>query len=473
MRPKVSLNMIVKNGEEPLARCLDSARGIVDEMIVVDTGSTDKSKAVAVASGAIVHDFAWTDSFAAARNAALDLSSGDWIFWLDADEWLDADARILLRTLFSQLPDINTAFLMNQVSEQEHAEEIAVSQARLFRRVADLRWEHRVHEQILPVCKALGFREARLPIAIRHSGYASEALTRGKEERNRRLLRLEHDENPDDTWVLYQLGKIQARDHPDEARSFLLAALGKTKPSEALRGRIQSIAVEIDMTRGNTQDARAKVEQALDEIPNDTSLLSHAGRLAFEADDLLTAEKHFAALLQNAPDPDEFLHGVDLSLRGWQTRHNLAVVLHRQGRLRDAERLWKENAAEPTNPSLSWLWLAGIFQQEQRGDDLKSALAHLENERDAPSLQVRSQGHLALKQFEQARSTIAEWIALEPTNVTPRLLLSRSYIIEAKYLDAAESALLDLLALDPENDEGLHNLQAVREYREDLANEIL
>ena len=470
MPPKVSLSMIVKNGAETLERCLASVSALVDEMIVIDTGSTDGSKAIAEAAGAVVHDFEWTDSFADARNASLDHCQGSWIFWLDADEWLDPANQGRFKALIDQLPDRNTAYLMNQVSQQADAQELAVSQARLFRNAPGLRWRYRVHEQISPCCNALGFRQARAPIAIQHSGYASEALSRSKEERNRRLLRIENAENPGDTWVLYQLGKIQARDHPDEARLILRAALEKTKAGDALRRRIHSLLVEIDMTQGKAGDALANVQNALKEIPNDTNLLSHAGRLAFEAGDLTRAERHFTTLMETKPDAEEYLHALDLSLRGWQTRHNLAVVFHNQGRLRDAERLWKENASEKTAATFSWLGLAGIFQREQRWDDLNAAIAHLENANDAASLQVRSQAHLALKQFDQARATIAAWIDLEPRNVLPRLLLSRAFIHEATDLDAAEAALLAVLELDNENHEGLHNLEAVRKYREELAN---
>ena len=468
MPPIVSLSMIVKIGAETLGRCLASARELVGEMVVVDTGSTDDSKAIALALGARVHDFKWSDSFADARNASLDLCQAPWIFWLDADEWLDPENQARFKALIEQLPEENTAYLMNQVSEQENAEELAVSQARFFRNAPGLRWRYRVHEQILPSCNGLGFRQARVPIAIRHSGYASEALSRTKEERNRRLLRLENAENPDDTWVLYQLGKIQARDHPDEARRFLRAALEKTKADDALRRRLHSLLVEIEMTHGTPAEALANVQKALDEIPNDTNLLSHAGRLAFEAGDLVGAKRHFSALLETKPDPDEFLHAVDLSLRGWQTRHNLAVTLYHQGRVRDAERLWRQNSEEPTPPALSWLWLAGIFQQEQRWDELAQALAHLEEARDVATLQVRSQAYLALEEFDRARIAIIEWTRLEPRNVLPRLLLSRAYIQEGEDLDAAEAALLAVLELDPENSEARHNLKAVRTYRADL-----
>ena len=116
MRMRVSLCMIARNEALTLPRCLTSVAGLVDEIIVVDTGSSDNTRTVAQELGAQVHDFAWVDDFAAARNESLRHASGDWIFWLDGDEHLDADNRAKLRTLLDGLTDENAAYLMTQRS---------------------------------------------------------------------------------------------------------------------------------------------------------------------------------------------------------------------------------------------------------------------------------------------------------------------------------------------------------------------
>src|SRR5262245_57509130 len=95
-RPLLSLTMIVRNEEESLDRCLASARGLADELIVVDTGSTDRTVEIARAHGASVHHFKWCDDFAAARNVALRHATGQWCLHLDADEWVvEAEAGAL------------------------------------------------------------------------------------------------------------------------------------------------------------------------------------------------------------------------------------------------------------------------------------------------------------------------------------------------------------------------------------------
>ena len=102
-RVRVSLTMIVRDEEENLPRCLESVRGIFDEIIVVDTGSVDRTKEIAREFGAQVFDFAWVDDFAAARNEGLSHATGDYAFWLDADDLVEPATRTKLIRLLGKL----------------------------------------------------------------------------------------------------------------------------------------------------------------------------------------------------------------------------------------------------------------------------------------------------------------------------------------------------------------------------------
>jgi glycosyltransferase involved in cell wall biosynthesis len=113
MANRVSLTIIVKNGAPTLGDCLSSVRDMVDEIIVVDTGSSDNTKDIAHQHNAKVFDFPWCDSFAAARNESIRRASGDWIFWLDSDEYLDSSNGCQLRSLFADLGNNNYAYIMN------------------------------------------------------------------------------------------------------------------------------------------------------------------------------------------------------------------------------------------------------------------------------------------------------------------------------------------------------------------------
>src|SRR5438445_13689656 len=102
--------MIVKNEETRLPACLESASDLFDEVVVVDTGSSDNTKEVALRYGVRVYDFHWVDSFAAARNEALRHATARWIMWLDADDRLDQENRERLRTGFDGLGDEMAAY---------------------------------------------------------------------------------------------------------------------------------------------------------------------------------------------------------------------------------------------------------------------------------------------------------------------------------------------------------------------------
>src|SRR5262249_12474244 len=171
-RPRVSLTMIVRNEEANLPACLTSAADLVDELIVVDTGSTDGTKAVANRFGARVHDFPWVDSFAAARNESLRHATGDWIFWLDADDRLDEDNRQSLRRLSAGLHWENAAYAMKCLClpDPKHKTTTAVDHLRLFRNHPAVRWQYRVHEQILPGIRRQGGRVLAADVVIHHAG---------------------------------------------------------------------------------------------------------------------------------------------------------------------------------------------------------------------------------------------------------------------------------------------------------------
>ena len=106
----ISLCMITRNEEQNLARCLGSVREMMDEIIVVDTGSVDRTIEIAELFGARTYDFAWTEDFSAARNFCLSKASGDWIFALDADEIISGRDHIHLRNLIRTAADGSTAY---------------------------------------------------------------------------------------------------------------------------------------------------------------------------------------------------------------------------------------------------------------------------------------------------------------------------------------------------------------------------
>jgi glycosyltransferase involved in cell wall biosynthesis len=142
--------MIVKNEEEILARCLDSVENIVDEIIIVDTGSTDKTKEIALRYTDKVYDFVWINDFAAARNFAFSKATKDYQLWLDADDILiEKDQAAFIELKHSLSPEIDMVLMKyNYVVDENNNPKCSFYRERLLKRLNNYQWNDPVHEYI-------------------------------------------------------------------------------------------------------------------------------------------------------------------------------------------------------------------------------------------------------------------------------------------------------------------------------------
>ena len=153
----VSLCMVVRDEAHVLARCLDGVRDLTDEIVIVDTGSRDNTREVAQRYTARVPDFPWIDDFSAARNFSFTQATGDYIFWLDADDILLEEDRIRFRSMCETLdPSVDIVMLPHHIAFDAEGKPIeTVRRERLIRREAGLRWEGVVRERIVPCGKVI------------------------------------------------------------------------------------------------------------------------------------------------------------------------------------------------------------------------------------------------------------------------------------------------------------------------------
>lgn len=205
---RLSVCLIVKNEEKFLAQCLKSVRPVAQQLVVVDTGSTDRTVEIAKEFGAEIYEHAWNDDFAAARNVALEHASGDWILMLDADEEIPAGQHA---TLLADMKNSSVMAyrlpLINSGRETEGRSFVP----RLFRNAPGACYLGRIHEQVfpslLPFCKSWGLKTAMGTAEILHHGYNQEMMRdRNKIERNLKLLHQACRENPRDANLAMNLG---------------------------------------------------------------------------------------------------------------------------------------------------------------------------------------------------------------------------------------------------------------------------
>ena len=217
----LALVMIVRNEARCLERCLASARPWVDEMVVLDTGSTDGTPEIAQRCGARVSSAEWRDDFSAARNRALALTGAPWRLVMDADEWLAGGAESLAALRGEPAAFLGLVTVASQIDGGAGDTQQAPSWLpRLL--PAGVLYEGRIHEQ-----PAGTLPRRRLPLVLGHDGYLP-GQQQAKRGRNERLLRQALAERPGDAYWNYQLGKDL------EVRAQFAAALPHYE--EALRG---------------------------------------------------------------------------------------------------------------------------------------------------------------------------------------------------------------------------------------------
>jgi GT2 family glycosyltransferase len=346
---KVSLTMIVRDEATNLPICLKSVEGVFDEIIIVDTGSTDGTVDIARSFGARVFDFVWVDDFAAARNAALARATGDYAFWLDADDVVDPPQRAKLVALLKELKAGEEAACVVRCacdpSPDGTGGDTVVDHIRLFPVREDVRWTYRVHEQILPA-----LRRAKVPVrwtdlVVRHTGYVDRELRLRKLQRDSKILMEELAERPDDPFVLFNRGAIaiEMRDWRG-ALDFLRRSLKGSARTDSITRKLFALIARSHQMLGEPAQALSACASGLEIDPEDAELLFREAVVRRHINDNDGAEKCWRRIL--GLRRSEQFSSVDQGIYGHLTRRNLAALAEERGDRLEAAKLWGEILAE-------------------------------------------------------------------------------------------------------------------------------
>lgn len=221
---RLSQCMIVRNEEENIVRALSWGKEIVREQIVVDTGSTDRTAEIAESLGAKVYHYEWRDDFASAKNYAIGLAEGNWIAFLDADEYYMENDALRLRDYLNRLEETDTEKHMQvvrssllQLDRDGNVFSVTV-QDRIFRNLPELRYKNRIHEELCLNGKEPPIiQDMSSEFSIYHTGYSDISYQKtNKLERDIRILTRETQEKPDNfnAWSylgreLLQIGRLK------------------------------------------------------------------------------------------------------------------------------------------------------------------------------------------------------------------------------------------------------------------------
>lgn len=287
-KKSLSLAMIVKDEEDCIKRCLDSIMNLVEEIVIVDTGSTDKTIEICRSyNNAQVFSYPWNNNFAEARNFGLDKVTGDWVLWLDADEEVAGGDRDQLNhpTLFDDYDALSVP-LINFYGERVDFDQFAqIAQPRLFRNHMGFRFENKIHEWLNVSSAYEKNRVGFLDLKIYHYGYMdSQVENKQKSIRNVNLLLQELEEDKSHAWTHYYLAMEYYRrrdfkkafEHVNQSISMFIKN-GTIPPPSMLYSLKYSILIET----GSWEGAWPSIKSAVTLFPDYVDLKFYMGVILY------------------------------------------------------------------------------------------------------------------------------------------------------------------------------------------------
>jgi tetratricopeptide (TPR) repeat protein len=335
-----------------LPRCLASIRDLVDEIVIVDTGSTDGSPRIAAEFGARVFSVEWRNDFAAARNDALSRARGRWILYIDADECAGSLDR---EGLAAHLAD--PGLIASTVRFRPRTGFTRYQEYRLVRNDPRIRFRNVIHETILPdieaVSRADGLRIGRSDLALDHFGYDGDQDA--KHRRNIPLLRAHLERDPDHVYCWNHLGQALAGlEDVDGALAAWWRAVAVVR-ARNLRSSLDGLPYgQLLLHPCVAEAAPGLLDEAIDRFPRDHFFRWLHGRRLAETGRFAEAVTDLEALA--AIDPDTFCSddglAYDARIFGLFSYDLLALCHFRLGHYRDSARYYaRAHAAEPQNPA--------------------------------------------------------------------------------------------------------------------------
>jgi len=329
---KLSGCMIVKDEEETIGRAINSLIGVVDELIVVDTGSKDNTPQIAISMGAEVYSIPWEDDFALARNFALSKASGDWILVLDADEELSAESREKVRDLLkSSTACMYYVKLVNFLTDDQNKEDASEAYiVRIFPRSPDIKYYKRIHEEV--------FSTQNLPriysdIVIYHWGYIETSKDRNKKtQRNISLLKKALAEDPNNPFFHYNLGVslFVAEEYQKAQEQFFLAQeLCKDLTQGAYLPSCYSLSAAIANRQNDYTLGKLLASKALKLSPTFSEAHYNIAKSYKGLKELAKAKEHFLLAIKYSSVPN--LSMQDKGCGGWKAYCELGIIEYEQG----------------------------------------------------------------------------------------------------------------------------------------------
>jgi len=477
-RVRLSLCLIMRDNEHTIAPCLESIRPWVDELVCLDTGSTDATPRIAERLGARVQSFAWCDSFSAARNESFRHARGEWIFWMDSDDTIDAaNGRAMRLLALGETDPANMAFTMKVhcpgTGKNGDVEVTAVDQVKLIRNFPEIRWDRRIHEQIIPAIRRAGGEILKTDLYLVHSGSDhSDEGKRRKLDRDLRLLHLELQEFPDHPFTLFNLG-MTYRDAQqyDEAINYLRRSIERSGECESHLRKAYALLVSSYSLASRNAAAFETCQQALKLFPNDSELRFQEGGLLSEMERYADAAESYQRVL--ATPEDVHFASVEQGICSFLTRHNLAVAYTNLGRLNEAKEQLRLAIAESPTFRRALRALADVLHRTHEHEEARVlAEQWIRDERlRGDALLLKGQLAVLAGDSETSRHWFEEAIRLAPEDIDLIKTIC-SFLCTRGNASEAKQFLEYLVQVAPDDASGHHDLGTLRLQMGDFTGSI-
>ncbi|MBS1714221.1 MAG: glycosyltransferase [Armatimonadetes bacterium] len=425
----ISLCMIVKDEARVIGDCLRSAEPFFKEIIVVDTGSTDGTQEIARSFGAKVYEHPWENSFSDARNRSLSYAKGSWIFWMDADDTLPMKTgEAILDAAMSAPADVSGFVIPVQFVTDGKDAGTRVDHVKLFRRGPNVRFEGRIHEQVLQSLRSGGGMISRLYAVVLHSGYDTSPEGQAKKRaRDRALLWLDLTERPNHPFVLFNLGMTaHFNTQHKKACRWLKKSIEAAEPGESHLRKAYVLLAVSQRELGLSAESAWTLEEGLRAVGTDPELHFQRALLHSRCGNLQEAVHHYSAALD--ADVSSCFNSFDIGIKGFKTHHNLAGVLNALGRRTEAKEHYLKALSSSSDYAPSAEELFTIAMEVRDWSTAQLCLDHLNKIDGLGKLYCSHAARFAEAQGgPMERQRLFENIARTcPTALEPRLCLARA-----------------------------------------------
>jgi len=444
-RPTISACMIVKNEEQHLPRCLSSIKDLVDEMVIVDTGSTDRTVEIAESFGARVYHHKWENDFSKARNISIGYGQCDWIFIIDADEELETDDLPLLKRTLQETDFKAISISVYNFSRKEAMYTSFLPSIRVFRSEIGGRYEGIVHN-ILRLPESEGV--LRIPVRLKHYGYGlSKEKMAQKIERTKTLLLAQLEEDPDNGFAHFNLAQllrgeeeVPSLENMDAAIYHSTRAVALSDPDKVGESHIHLMAMHQLVTahynKGEYDKAEEWCHRALAIRPDYLDPILSLGHIYSATRRIEPARKYYLEYLDRQKSYDEHGETQYLILLHLRSRHNALFGL---GLIAEMENKYRE--------AISWYEKCEVEREDYLDLQYRWGLSHYH-----------------LDEFAPARRHFEKQLEFYPEHGDTHLFLAE-VLHRAGEVESAEQHLLIALGLGDRFSIGYYRLAIIERER--------